>query len=210
MQTPSSQFAAPSACTRRAAYGAPDAPVIPRKTFSERPYFGPLEASRNAASLRRFASPSGAKTGIGEPLLTQLGHLRWAIWNATPLCFEPSAVRAGAPRFEEPTPRYVWQVVQPETAKTFAPATASLLPAKPCFFAQPGTAALTSLGSDSRAVAPLYVSTPIESATSTAATIATGRRSSLRSRRRSMNGITSSRIRRIVGMPTVPRMTEFG
>src|SRR5919199_6091915 len=136
MQIPSSTSAVPSAWTSRAAYGAPEAPVIPRKTFIERPYFGPLEASRNAASLRRFASPSGAKTGIGDPLLTQLGHLRCAIWKATPLCFEPSAVRSGAPRFEEPTPRYVWQVVQPETAKSFEPSTASLLFWNPSSFGQ--------------------------------------------------------------------------
>src|SRR5919202_4199207 len=157
MQTPSSQFAAPSACTRRAAYGAPDAPVIPRKTCTSAPYFGPLEASRNAASFRRFASPSDEKTGIGEPLLTQLGHFRWAIWNATPLCFEPSAVRSGAPRFEEPTPRYVWQVVQPETAKILDPSTAAWLLWNRCSLGQFCASASTSLGSDSRAVAPLYV-----------------------------------------------------
>src|SRR5437763_6979184 len=124
MQTPSSQPAPPSACTSRAAYGAPDAPVMPRKTCTGGPYFGPLEASRNAASLLRFAMPSDAKEGIGEPLLTQLGHLRCAIWNGTPLCFAPSALRSGAPRFDPPTPRYVWHVVQPDTAKIFEPATA--------------------------------------------------------------------------------------
>src|SRR4051794_896109 len=32
-QTPTSQSAAPSASRSRAAYGAPEAPVIPRKTF---------------------------------------------------------------------------------------------------------------------------------------------------------------------------------
>src|SRR5438094_9399509 len=34
MQTPNSQPASPSACTRRAAYGAPDAPVMPRKILT--------------------------------------------------------------------------------------------------------------------------------------------------------------------------------
>src|SRR5919199_909523 len=180
MQIPSSQSAAVSASTSRAAYGAPEAPVIPRKTRTSGPYLGPLEASRKVASLRRFASPSGAKTGIGEPLLTQLGHLRCAIWKAIPLCFEPSAVRSGAPRFEEPTPRYVWHVVQPETAKIRDPATACALLWKPCFFGHVFASASTSLGSDSRAVAPLYVRTPIDSAVSTAATTATGRRRSRR------------------------------
>src|SRR5919199_2968640 len=155
MQIPSSTSAVPSAWTSRAAYGAPEAPVIPRKTFIERPYFGPLEASRNAASFRRFASPSGAKTGIGDPLLTQLGHFRCAIWKAIPLFFEPSAVRSGAPRFEEPTPRYVWQVVQPETANTFEPAIACALLWKPSSAGHFFASASTSAGSDSRAVAPL-------------------------------------------------------
>src|SRR6476660_8088460 len=127
-----------------------------------------------------------------------------------PLFFDASALRSGAPRWEGPTPRYVCHVVHPETAKVFAPATATLLFWKPCFFAQPGTAALTSLGSDSRAVAPLYVSTPIESATRTAATTATGRRRRRRSERRSMNGSASSRIKQIVGIPTVPSTTELG
>src|ERR687888_2481556 len=101
MQTPSSQPAAPSACASRAAYGAPDAPVMPRKTCTA-PYFGPLEASRNVARLRRSRSGREAKLGIGEPLLTQLGHLRCAIWKGIPLFLEPSADRSGAPRFEEP------------------------------------------------------------------------------------------------------------
>ena len=39
---------------------------------------------------------------------------------------------------------------------------------------------------------------------------AIGRRDSRRSRRMSTNGITRARISRIVGIPTVPRMTEFG
>ena len=36
-----------------------------------------------------------------------------------------SSVRSGAPRFDEPLPRYVWQAVQPEVAKSFAPGTAA-------------------------------------------------------------------------------------
>jgi hypothetical protein len=56
----------------------------------------------------------------------------------------------------------------------------------------------------------LYVSTPIEMTTSTVVTIATGRRRSERSRRRSTNGITSARMISSVGMPTVPRITDSG
>src|SRR5919204_4134593 len=107
MQIPSSHPADVSESTSRAAYGAPEAPVMPRKMRIRGLYFGPLEASRKTASLCRFDSPSGAKTGIGEPLLTQLGHLRCAIWNATPLFLAPSALRSGAPSCEPPTPRYV-------------------------------------------------------------------------------------------------------
>ena len=39
----------------------------------------------------------------------------------------------------------MWQFVQPDSANRFAPATASLLLAKPCLAAQLGTADLTSL-----------------------------------------------------------------
>src|SRR5215208_1614524 len=118
-------------------------------------YFGPFEASRNAASLRRLSSPRAAKGGIGEPGLTQLGHLRWSIWNWMPLFLAPSALRSGAPRFVLPVPRYVWQATQPDSAKRFAPAIASSLPAKPCCAAHDGIAALTSLAIASCAVAPL-------------------------------------------------------
>src|SRR5437763_16177709 len=97
MQTPSSQSASVSLSMSRAAYGAPEAPVIPRKMRTGGPYFGPLEASRKIAILRRSVSPKAANEGIGEPLLTQRGHLRWAIWKAIPLFFAPSALRLGAP-----------------------------------------------------------------------------------------------------------------
>ena len=50
---------------------------------------------------------------------------------------------------------WVWQFVHADTAKRFAPASASLLFAKPCFFAQVGTAAFTSAAIASFAVAPL-------------------------------------------------------
>src|SRR5881394_2704066 len=52
-----------------------------------------------------------------------------------------------------------------------------LVVGEPCRCAHVGTACTTSLASASFAVAPLYVSTPIEMTTSTAAIRATGRRS---------------------------------
>ena len=42
--------------------------------------------------------------GIGDPGVSQLGHLRWSIWNWTPRFFVPSAVRSGAPSVPEPCP----------------------------------------------------------------------------------------------------------
>jgi hypothetical protein len=53
MQTPTSQSASVKASRRRAAYGAPDAPVTPREDAhgarSFGCYFPPFEASRKAA-----------------------------------------------------------------------------------------------------------------------------------------------------------------
>src|SRR5215204_5475077 len=118
-------------------------------------YFGPFEASRKMESLRRLSSPRAAKGGIGEPGLTQLGHFRWSIWNWMPLFWAPSALRSGAPRLAAPVPRYTWHATQPDSAKRSAPASACLLPAKPCCCAHDGMAALTSLAIASSAVAPL-------------------------------------------------------
>ena len=104
----------------------------------------------------------------------------------------------------------MWQFIQPTWAKISAPSTASGLSAKPWSWAQVGTSARFSSGSGSSAVAPLYVRTPIEAIVSSAATIATGRRSGRRSRLLSRNGNASSRMSAIVGMPTVPRTTDSG
>src|SRR6266566_4302713 len=126
---------------------------MPRKTRMRGPYLGPFEASRKIASWRRFASLNAEKEGIGEPLLTQLGHLRCAIWKAMPLFFEPSALRFGAPSRAPPTPRYVWQLRHPEVANNLAPGTAC--GGSFSAFTQFGTSARSSAPSASFAVAPL-------------------------------------------------------
>ena len=54
------------------------------------------------------------------------------------------------------------------------------------------------------------MSTPIEITVSAAATTATGRRESRRSMRVSTNGSTSRMISKIVGIPTVARITVAG
>ena len=69
---------------------------------------------------------------------------------------------------------------------------------------------MLSLASDSFAVAPLQVRTPIEITTRIEETTATGRRDRRRSARLSKNGTASSSTMQTVGIPTVPRMTESG
>src|ERR671936_775791 len=96
-QMPSSTSACASTSTRRAAYGAPEAPVMPRKT--------------------------------------RMGRLFRALGGVQELAELPQLV---------------------------APATAALLSWKPSRAAHVGTASTTSLASAPFAVAPLYVSTPIE------------------------------------------------
>ena len=61
--SPTSQPDSVRARSSLAAYGAPDAPVTPRKTFMAYS-FGPLEASRKTAILRRFSWPRAANGGI--------------------------------------------------------------------------------------------------------------------------------------------------
>src|SRR5438046_1672415 len=146
-------------------------------------YFGPLEFSRKIASCVSRLLPRDANFGIGEPGFTHDGHFRWLTWNWMPRLRVPMFVRSGAPRFDEPVPRYVWQAVQPATAKSLAPGTA--LGGRFCALTQCGTSAITSEASASDAVAPFHVSTAIEITTSTAPTTATGRREIRRSRRMS-------------------------
>ena len=100
--------------------------------------------------------------------------------------------------------------MQPDSAKSVAPATATLSSAKPCCSAHFGTSATFSEPSDSFAVAPFQVRTPIERMTRIAATNATGRRRIARSGRRSKNGSPIRSTSRIVGTPTVPSTTVSG
>ena len=100
--------------------------------------------------------------------------------------------------------------MQPDSAKSVAPSTATGSSAKPCLSAHSGTSATFSEPSDSLAVAPFQVSTPIEMTTRIAATTATGRRRIARSGRRSKNGSPISSTSSSVGTPTVPRTTVSG
>ena len=68
--------------------------------------------------------PREANFGIGEPGVTQDGHWRCLIWKLMPRLRVPMFVRSGAPRFDDPVPRYVWHAVQPAVANSFAPGTA--------------------------------------------------------------------------------------
>src|SRR4051812_23890238 len=150
---------------------------MPRKTRT-RPscYLAPFDAARKMPMLRMFSGlPRLPNTGM-MVLLNLRGLLTYDEKNSAPWPLAPIELRSGAPWFEEPVPRYVWHEVQPDCAKSFAPATAFASFLKPCRCDQTGTACVTSLASDSFATAPLYVSTPIERTTRIAATIATGRR----------------------------------
>src|SRR5439155_26553512 len=91
--------------------------------------------------------------GMGEPGFTQLGHIKWLIWNWIPRPFAPSALRSGAPRFGLPAPRYVWQPVHPACAKILAPS--SPFAERCCSLTHWGTLARFSAGRASFAVAPL-------------------------------------------------------
>ena len=74
----------------------------------------PWSAPRKIASWREPLSPSESNFGIGEPGFTQDGHLRCRIWKSMPRFCVPISLRSGAPRFDDPEPRYVWQEVQPD------------------------------------------------------------------------------------------------
>src|SRR5581483_6261020 len=175
-----------------------------------RAYFPPFDASRKTA-IERIWALVNCKPNRGMTLFPNLlGSAMYAASPCTPRPLVPSLLRSGAPRLEEPVPRYVWHVEHPAWVKSFAPASACWFPSKPCFFAHSGGRLASSLASASFAVAPLYVRTPIEITVRIVITTATGRRDSLRSRRMSMNGSSSISTMMIVGIPTVPRITESG
>src|SRR5438128_11164446 len=142
---------------------------MPRKIRTRPPcYFAPFDAARKMPMLRMFSGlPRLPKTGM-TLLLNLRGLLTYDEKNCAPWPVAPIALRSGAPRFEEPVPRYVWHDVHPDCAKIFAPATACLLFWNACRCAHTGTAWTTSLARDSFATAPLYVSTPMETTTTIA------------------------------------------
>src|SRR3954454_3970604 len=102
-----------------------------------------------ASCLSRL-SPSDSNFGIGEPGFTHDGHFRWSTWNWRPRLRVPIDVRSGAPRFDEPVPRYVWHAVHPADANSFAPGTA--FGGSFSCVTQCGTSAITSDASASDAV----------------------------------------------------------
>ena len=162
--------------------------------------------------MQVLVAEAGRPPNFGITLLPNLdGSATYSAKPSTPRLNDlPASDRSGAPRFEDPAFRYVWQVMQPACAKTLAPLMACGLAAKPCFTPHSGTAARFSLASDSSAVAPLYVNTAIVMMVRIAAIIATGRRNGRRSLPTSMNGSASRSTSAIVGTITVPRITVFG
>ena len=97
----------------------------------------------------------------------------------------------------------MWQFRQPIWANSFAPGIAAVA-GRLFFSTQLGTFLTFSLASDSFAVAPFQVRTPIEITTRIAATTATGRRDRRRSVRVSKNGSASSRMSRASGSRPCP------
>ena len=129
------------------------------------------------ASCCRVAARRGpANDGIGEPGFTHAGHLRCAIWNATPLFFAPSARQLRRPEVVAAVP-VVGVAVQAAGDREELRARDRLRVVREALLcAHVGTCARSSEPSASFAVAPLYVRTPIEMTTSIAAISATGRR----------------------------------
>ena len=173
--------AAESARSRRAAYGAPEAPVIPRKTFTapggaatrRRPR--PSTPRGRCPSSSRFSSPRFANEGM-----TVLPN--WPGWRRrrrTPRRSSRrrrSRDRSGAPRLlTSPRRGTCGSSCSPTPRRGSRPATPSS--ERPWSSVHSPTSSTFSEASASLAVAPLYVRTPIEAMTRSAATTATGRRS---------------------------------
>jgi hypothetical protein len=144
-QTPISHPEAASASSSRAAYRAPEAPDIPRKTRTTR-YFPPLEGFEEDGELWRLSSPRAANGGIGDPGLTQLGHLRWRSGTGCPC---PSRPRGEIGRAEVRRARAEVgvAVVAARLGEELRPGERLRCSAKPCFCAQLGIAAF-DLASD--------------------------------------------------------------
>ena len=123
-----------------------------------------LRGTSRAAS--GCASPSPANDGIGEPGLTHAGHLRCATWKAMPLFFAPSAVSSGAPRLLAAVAE-VRVAVETAGHREELRARDRLRVAGEALLLRPVRAPspTSSEPSDSFAVAPLYVRTPIEMTT---------------------------------------------
>ncbi len=147
----------------------------PMRSGLPRAYLGP-STPRGTSRARQVLARRAANDGIGRPGVAHDGHFRCAIWNAMPLPFAPFGGQVGRTEVAAAGADVGVAVEAADSAKSFAPATAAWLPAKPCSFAHFGTFASSSEPSDSFAVAPFQVRSPIEMITSIAATIATGRR----------------------------------
>ena len=158
-------------------------------------HFGPFDASRNAASARGSSAPCVAKLGIGLPLVHARGALQMGDLEVDALVLRAlggqvgraEVARAGAEvgvaveaadLGEELRPRDRLRVVLRSPAPSPSSAPCVELRAERLLRGR-------ALPGEDR---------PSRGSTSTAATIATGRRSGRRSARRSMNGSAISRI----------------
>ena len=112
-QSPTSQPASASASSSRAAYGAPEAPVMPRKTrIGAYVYFAPLEASRKAA-ICVSCSSSGCRRaprrtrhhGVAELATGSRRSARSTRRRGRSRRSRSGRARRGS---TSPTPRYVW------------------------------------------------------------------------------------------------------
>ena len=122
--------------------------------------------------------PEGAKGGIGEPGVTHDGHFRCWTWNCDPLVLRTFVGQVRRAEVRRAGARDTCGRSCSRTLRTAsAPATPARLSCEALLLRPRRHAARsTSHASASFAAAPLYVSTPIERTTRTAATSATGRR----------------------------------
>ena len=179
---------------------------------AERPFrrlFAALGGFEEDRERRSRALPRAENGGIGEPGFTHDGHLRWSIWNCDALALRALRREVGRAGVAAARAEVAVAVEAADLGEQDRAGDCAFGGRLFCLI-QLGTFLMFSLASDSVAVAPFQVSTPIEITTRIDATTATGRRDRRRSVRRSKNGSASSSTRQIVGIPTVPRMTESG